>query len=131
VPDKYTRFHEAVLKKRGVRFPRKPVADVRTLPRLLLTANKAFPLVTIHREEKERSACWVGRVVDLSEGRLTLLEIGPGASWDRELHSYRLNEITRVDFGGDYENALYLIGEGEYQHAVDQIWGPTNPRKSR
>lgn len=131
VPDKYARFHEAVLKKRGARFPKKPHVDVKSLPRLLLTANKAFPLVTIHREKKERSACWIGRVVDLSRGRLTLLEIGPGASWDRELHTHRLSEITRVDFGGDYENALYMIGEGEYQNAVDRIWGPANPRKSR
>jgi hypothetical protein len=131
VPDKYARFHEAVLKKRGLRFPKKPTVDVRTLPRLLLTANKAFPLVTIHQEKKERSACWIGRVVDLGKGRVTLLEIGPGASWDHELHTYRLSEITRVDFGGDYENALYLIGAGEYQNAVEQIWGPSIPRKSK
>jgi hypothetical protein len=131
VPDKYAQFHEAVLKKRGARFPKKPAVDVRSLPRLLLTANKAFPLITIHREKKEKSACWIGRVVAISNGWLTLLEIGPGASWDRELHTYRLSEITRVDFGGDYENALYLIGESEYQNAVDRIWGPTNRRKSR
>jgi hypothetical protein len=131
VPDKYARFHEAVLKKRGIRFPRKPRVDVKSLAKLLFSANKAFPLVTIHREKADGSVCWIGRVVDLSNGRLTLLEIGPDAAWDDQLNTYRLSEITRVDFGGDYENALYLIGESKYQNAVDRIWGPTNSRKSR
>jgi hypothetical protein len=50
VPDKYARFHEAVLKKRGIRLPKKPRVNVSSLAALLLTANRAFPLVTIHRE---------------------------------------------------------------------------------
>jgi hypothetical protein len=130
VPDKYARFHEAVLKKRGVRFPKKPRVDVSSLAKLLLTANRAFPLVTIHREKVDASACWIGRVVDLRKGRVTLLEIGPDASWDDRLESYRLSEITRVDFGGDYEDALQLIGRDKYQNAVDLIWGPSNSRKA-
>jgi hypothetical protein len=130
VPDKYARFHEAVLKKRGVRFPKKPRVDVSSLAKLLLTANRAFPLVTIHREKVDASACWIGRVVDLRKGRVTLLEIGPDASWDDRLESYRLSEITRVDFGGDYEDALQLIGRDKYQNAVDLIWRPSNSRKA-
>ena len=78
VPDKYARFHEAVLKKRGQRIPKKPPVDVSSLAKLLLTANRAFPLVTIHRERVDRSACWIGRVVGLRRGRVMLLEIGPG-----------------------------------------------------
>lgn len=131
VPDKYACFHEAVLRKRGSRFPRKPPVIVSSLAQLLRTANKAFPLVTIHREKVDAGACWIGRVVDLSRGRVTLLEIGPDASWDEELESYRLSEITRVDFGGDYENALQLIGGNNYQRAVDLIWGSSNSRKAK
>ena len=131
VPYRYARFHEAVLRKRGIRFPKKPPVVVSSLAELLLTANRAFPLVTIHREKVDAGACWIGRVVDLSKGRVTLLEIRPDASWDRELETYRLSEITRVDFGGDYEDALQLIGGSEYQHAVDLIWGPSNPRKAK
>jgi|HubBroStandDraft_2_1064218.scaffolds.fasta_scaffold115348_1 hypothetical protein len=129
VPDKYAGFHEAVLKKRGIRFPRKPPVIVSSLAELLVTANRAFPLITIHREKVDGNACWIGRVVDVSRGRVTLLEIGPDASWDDDLETYRLSEITRVDFGGDYENALQLIGGSKYQHAVDLIWGPSNHRK--
>jgi hypothetical protein len=41
---------------------------------------------------------------------VSLLEIGPDAAWDNESETYRLSEITRVDFGGDYEEALHLVG---------------------
>jgi hypothetical protein len=131
VPDKYAKFQEAVLKKREIRFPKKPPVIVSSLAELLITANRAFPLVTIHREKVDASVCSIGRVVQLSEGRVTLLEIGPGAIWDDQLETYRLSEITRVDFGGDYENALQLIGGGEYQHAVGLIWGPSKSNKSK
>jgi hypothetical protein len=131
VPDKFAQFHEAVLKKRGIRFPKKPRVDVSSIEKLLQTANRAFPLITIHREKVDAGACWIGRVVDLGRGRVTLLEIGPDASWHDELETYRLSEITRVDFGGDYENALQLIGGSKFQHAVDLIWGPSRPHKAK
>jgi hypothetical protein len=95
-----------------------------------LTASRAFPLGTIHREKVDGAACWIGRVVDVAKGRVTLLEIGPDATWDDRLQTYRLSEITRVDFGGDYEDALYLIGARKYERAVRLIWGPSNPRKA-
>jgi len=41
---------------------------------------------------------------------VSLLEIGPDAVWDDKPETYRLSEITRVDFGGDYEGALHLVG---------------------
>jgi hypothetical protein len=131
VPDKYAQFHEAVLKKRRYSFPKKPPVAVSSLSELLRTANDAFPLVTIHREKVDASVCWIGRVVDLAKGRVTLLEIGPGASWDDELETYRLSEITRVDFGGDYEDALWSIGSSGYRRAVDLIWGSSNPHQAK
>ena len=129
VPDKHAQFHEAVLKKRGIRFPKKPAVIVNSLKELLITANRAFPLVTIHREKVDAGACWIGRVVDLSKSHVTLLEIGPDAVWDSQLESYRISEITRVDFGGDYESALQLIGGGKWQDAVNLIWGSPDRRQ--
>ena len=123
VPDKYAAFHEAVLKKRGERFPKRPRVSVSSLAELLVTANKAFPLVTIHQEKVDPSVCWIGRVVDVAKGWVTLLEIGPDATWDDKLQTHRLSEITRVDFGGDYEGALYLIGARTYERAVQLIGG--------
>jgi hypothetical protein len=76
----------------------------------LCSANCAFPLVTIHREKIKPNVCWIGQVVQVRRGRLSLLEIGPDAKWDEEPTEYKVDEITRVDFGGGYEDALRLVG---------------------
>jgi hypothetical protein len=110
VPHKYAAFAEAALKKRGERIPKKPHVVVASLPKLLLTANQTFPLVTFHREKVDANVCQIGRVIELRNGRVSMLEIGPDAVWDETPETYRLSEITRVDFGGDYEEALHLVG---------------------
>ena len=73
-------------------------------------SRRSFPLVAIHRERVNPDVCWIGRVTGVDRGRVSLLKIDPDASWDAEPKEYRLNEITRVNFGGDYENALHLVG---------------------
>ena len=108
--DPYAEFAEAALRKRGLRRPRKPRVSMQSLVELLETGSRAFPLVTIHREEVDRDGCQVGRVMGVGRGRVRLLEIAPNATWDKKPRAYRLSEITRVDFGGDYEQALFLVG---------------------
>jgi hypothetical protein len=92
IPAPYAEFAQAALKKRRERIPRKPPVDLSSLPRLLQTANKAFPLVTIHREIVDRGACHIGRVVQIEKSTLRLLEIGPDARRDVEPEQYRLNQ---------------------------------------
>jgi hypothetical protein len=46
----------------------------------------------------------------VDKGGVLLLEINPDASWDMEPKEYRRCESTRVDFGGEYEKALHLMG---------------------
>jgi hypothetical protein len=109
VPNPHARFYEAALKKRGEQRPRRPRVDL-SLEELLRSANRAFPLVTIHTEEDDPDVCWIGRVVGLNRATLTLLQIDPDATWGEEPRRHRLRDITRVDFGGAYEEALYLVG---------------------
>ncbi|MBV8632408.1 MAG: hypothetical protein JOZ83_15875 [Silvibacterium sp.] len=106
----YTKFVESVLKKRKVTRLRKPKVSVASVEDLLRSAGRAFPLVTIHREQVDPDACWIGRVVQVTHNRVSFLEIGPDAVWDDALSEYGLSQITRVNFGGDYEEALYLVG---------------------
>ena len=110
VPGKFSEFVKAALKKRGERIPKRHHVAVTSLTKLLLTANQAFPLITIHREKRDPDVCHIGRIVDLRGEHVSLLEIGPDAVWDDKPETYRLSEITRVDFGGDYEGALHLVG---------------------
>lgn len=109
-PDPYATFAEAALKKRAERRPKKGRVSVGSLEELLLSAGRAFPLVTIHREMVDPDVCWIGRVLGVTRGCVSLLEIDPQATWEETPNDYRLSEITRVNFGGDYENALHLVG---------------------
>ena len=108
--DPHTRFVEAVLRKRGERKPRTPPIDLVSMEKLLLTANRHFPLVTIHCERLDPDVCYIGRVVSVERGRVSLREIQQGAIWDFTPNEYRLRDITRVNFGGDYEDALAIVG---------------------
>ncbi|HZN66653.1 MAG TPA: hypothetical protein VFB66_15290 [Tepidisphaeraceae bacterium] len=110
VPHPYAAFAKAALKKRGERPPRKPRVDLGNIRALLLSVDRQFPLVTIHRERAAPGICEIGHVVHADDRRVSLHEINPDAGWDGSPKRYRLNEITRVDFGGDYEEALYLVG---------------------
>lgn len=67
-------------------------------------------MVTIHREGVDPDVCRIGRVVGINGGRVWLQEINPDATWDATPLPYPLAEITRITFGGDYENALHLVG---------------------
>jgi hypothetical protein len=109
-PDPYGAFAEAALKKRHERKPAKPRVSVASIEAILLLAGKLFPMVTIHREQVDPTICWIGRVLGVSRGRVSLLEINPDATWDSTPSQYLLSEITRVNFGGDYETALHLVG---------------------
>jgi hypothetical protein len=108
--DPYAAFVEAALKKRGERKPRKPKVHLTSLEDLLLSAGRAFPLVAIHCEQADPKVCHVGRVVHIVRRRVSLREVGPDATWDRSPTEYLLSQITRVNFGGDYEDALHTVG---------------------
>ncbi|MGB7548307.1 MAG: hypothetical protein WBM14_11195 [Terracidiphilus sp.] len=110
VPDPYADFIVAALRKRSQQIRKRPNVDLSSLSELLKSANCIFPLVTIHRECAKPDACWIGRVLDVTKSHVLMHEIGPDAFWDEKPSRYLLNQITRVEFGGDYEEALHLVG---------------------
>jgi hypothetical protein len=103
-------FVETTLRKRREQIRKKPRIDLASVESILKSASRIFPLVTIHRENADPDVCWVGRVRRMDRGRVSLLEINPDATWDEEVTEHRAAGITRIDFDGDYEKALYLVG---------------------
>jgi hypothetical protein len=108
--DPYAAFAEAAFKKLKEPMPKKPKVSVSSIEELLLSANRAFPVLTIHRETVDPEVCWIGKIKEIQRGQVALLEIGPDAKWDRKPTFYKMNEITAVEFGGEYERALHLVG---------------------
>jgi hypothetical protein len=95
---------------RRVRPKPQPLVKVDTIRTLLTTIDHSFPLLTIHTERIERAGCHVGKLETVTTRSLRLQEITPEAEWD-EVEKYPLSEITKIDFGGGYETALYEVSK--------------------
>ena len=100
VPSPRSGFYETAFKLRRERIPKMPRVSLATLPSLLQSASRKFPLITIHREKVDPDVCQIGRVTKVAAGKLQMLGIDPDAKWYSSPDEYRLAEITRVDFGG-------------------------------
>jgi hypothetical protein len=109
VPCPYASFYQAALRKRRLRRPATPKLNLSTTQELVQSAGTRFPLVTLHREKADPDVCHIGRVVSVSPTSASLLEITSHATWEESPATYRLAQVTRVDVGGPYEEALSLV----------------------
>jgi hypothetical protein len=103
-------FITNALRLRREAINKKPDIDLSSVSALLRSASHLFNLTTIHREKINPATCKIGKVIELNDDQLRLLEIDPDAVWAKRPTTVRLSDITRVDFGGDYEEALHLVG---------------------
>ena len=87
--------------------------DLSRTHRLIVTAAARWPLLTLFVENDDPDVCFVGQPVSVSSRRLRLLPISPAAQWQEEPIRYDLRDVTRVQFGGRYEEALYALGNGD------------------
>ena len=79
-------------------------------PQPIITSAAALhTLVTLYTEQKWPDECYIGAPVDWEKNRVWLLEVDGQARWEPNMSPYRLKEITRIEFGGDYEKALTAV----------------------
>jgi hypothetical protein len=98
-----------------------PQPDILLLdfPGMLSSANAHFPLITVHIDHQEPDTCYVGRVETMTSKTLTLRQINIHAQWSRS-RSFKFKDITRVEFGGGYEQALWMVAEQDRRRATPQ-----------
>lgn len=98
-----------------------PVIELKELGQLLLDITEEYGLITLHREELEADSCEIGRILKVDEVSFELEEIGSDARWFDDTYEYDLYDITRIEFGGSYEEALLLVNEdmGEDAYELD------------
>jgi hypothetical protein len=108
--DPFAEFVEAALAIRADARPEASPVDVSTIDDLILSAAAGFALVTIHKEAQDPDVCHIGKVLGIEGGVLWMLGIDPDATWEAEPLAHKLSEVTRVNFAGDYEIALDLVG---------------------
>lgn len=108
-PHPCTQFVEEVLSERGEDEIELPALTIESLVTLLETAALHVPLLGIYRDEVEAGKGRMGRLLEVDESTLTLLEIDEQAQWKDEPSTIPLDEITRVDMGGARLEAYYLV----------------------
>ncbi len=109
-PAPFADFVETALEKLGETQPETPAVTLDSVGDILETAGRLFPMVTVHAEADRPRVCHIGAVVRLDGGLAWMRDIGPDAVWENELTARRLDDVTRIDFGGAYETALALVG---------------------
>ncbi|TDO98883.1 hypothetical protein [Marinomonas balearica] len=119
-PAPFNDFQKRVLELRDEEIE-DPEVDLDDLAVLLVDISEEFGLVTLHREEVEADSCEIGRVIRADAVSFELEEIGSDARWFDETFEYDLYDITRIEFGSSYEEALILanddMGEDSYELA--------------
>lgn len=103
-------FVGRVLTRRGHWPPVAVDVNLDSVGDLIASAAELGPLVTLHIEKEAPDVCFIGRPVRLTHRSVRLLEINPEAQWADQPTKWRFADLTRVEFGGKYEEALVLIG---------------------
>jgi hypothetical protein len=105
-PAPYPEFVEAALEKLGETQPETPAVALNSIDDIVTTAGNLFPIIAAYTETDAH----IGAVVSLEGGVVWMRDIGPDAIWDAQPVARRLEDLTRIDFGGAYETALALVG---------------------
>jgi hypothetical protein len=70
----------------------------------------ADQLAVLFTERLHADECYIGRVDSCTKKSVRLREIDPEAKWHDEPTKYKLEDITLIEFGGRYEEALLALG---------------------
>ena len=110
--DKDDYFLNMALRLKSIKPARKPKIDLANWAAVLLSAQKLFPLLTIHREAISNKVCYIGKLVTVTEKTFTLYQIDSDANWGRAQRR-KFTDLTKIDFGGGYEDALWRVAKEE------------------
>ena len=79
--------------------------SVSSVPELLKSVAKRYPLMTFHPEKKKPDVCYIGPLVSMAEHTFTIDDLDCNGEWSGP-RRMKFSEVTRIDFGGGYEQAL-------------------------
>ena len=79
--------------------------SVTSLPELLKSVAKHYPLIALHPEKTKPEACYIGALASMTERTFTIEDLNSSGEWSGP-RRMKFSDVTRVDFGGGYEAAL-------------------------
>ena len=110
LPHERAAFVESALRLRGEEIEEAPDLDLASMAAAIRTAGRIAPLVTLHTETTAEGVCQIGSVRGVDGTNVRLIAIDPDADWEDEISTIPVEDVTRIDFGGAYEEALLLVG---------------------
>jgi hypothetical protein len=103
-------FAVRALKRRGGWPPVPPAAmALGSLADVLAMAAANAPIVDLQAEQRFPGDAYLGVVTAIDGETAHLLEVSAEADWYDEPTPYATADVTRVEFAGDYEDAVYLV----------------------
>jgi len=82
-----------------------PGISLVSIPELITSIAQRYPLVTCHPEKTKPDVCYIGSLISATAATFTINDLDCNAEWTGP-RRLRFRDITRVDFGGGYEEAL-------------------------
>ena len=102
-------FEVKALKARSLWPPSAPELTLDDVFSAVDSASAATALVSVFDEFDRPDVCWIGDVTSLDDSKLHLLEVNTRGGWARRPRTFDPADVTRIDFGGGYEEALRLV----------------------
>ncbi len=102
-------FEVKALKARSLWPPSAPELALDDVVSAVESASTATAMVSVFDEFDRPGACWIGEVTSLDDAKLRLLEVNTRGGWARKPRTFDPADVTRIDFGGGYEEALRLV----------------------
>lgn len=102
-------FEIRALQARSLWPPVSPALDLDSTVGVVTSAAAAGPLISVFDEFDRPNVCWIGVSSSVDQNKLRLMEVSPQADWKRKPRSFSTVDITRIDVGGGYEEALHLV----------------------
>jgi hypothetical protein len=102
-------FYIRGLRMRRARIPMLSQLNLRTTRTLLEGVQRWYSLVTLDREAGSSAGCDVGKIIRFATRTCTMRLITPGADWVRAAYRVDYADVTRIGFGGEYEETLAAV----------------------
>lgn len=78
---------------------------------MMQAVQRKHGLLTIHREAVHEGECEIGEIRISAEATYVLRWLDANACWDPDDRPFRYADVTRLDFGGEYERTLLMVAD--------------------
>jgi hypothetical protein len=83
--------------------------DLTSIQSVVKSVQSIFGYVNVFIEDIDSSVCFIGEIEDMDDESLVIHEYGTKISLDRKRILLNVNDITKVEGGGNYEEGIKKI----------------------